>query len=135
MQKHFFYCLLVLFMTNCTYSFAQTVKGKLSYPSEYVPSLIVYLKNTATGELFKYVSKEGEMKYEFKNIPAGKYVAYCYLNDSDSDFGAGYTKAVPCGLSVECNDHSLIQFEVKEKGITDKINIGDWYGAEIPPKS
>lgn len=46
--------------------------------------------------------------------------------------GGGFTAAVPCGLTVNCKDHSLIQIEVKNGESEDSIKISDWYGAILP---
>jgi hypothetical protein len=42
----------------------------------------------------------------------------------------GYTQAVPCGLSVNCTDHSLIPVQVNNGVVTQNINPGDWYAPE-----
>ena len=133
MKKTILLYVLAVFMTNCNISVAGNVKVKLTYPSDAgMPSLNVYLKNTLTNKIYSYTTKGDEYNYEFKNIPAGKYIAYCYLNEPNATLSAGYTKFVPCGLSVNCKDHSFIEFDVTEKGTMDNIDIGDWYGAEVP---
>jgi hypothetical protein len=45
-------------------------------------------------------------------------------------FGAGYTKAVPCGLSVECADHSLLPVHVVASARTTNIDPNDWYAPD-----
>ena len=42
---------------------------------------------------------------------------------------------VPCGLSVECGDHSLLAVEVQSGQTTADVNPADWYAPEgaFPP--
>ncbi|MEO9257987.1 MAG: hypothetical protein ABI207_06370 [Crocinitomicaceae bacterium] len=134
--------ILVIGILNFSNSFfAQgTVKGKLCFPSYYIPEMTVYLKNVQSNEILKLKIKEDERSFKFKNVPKGKYVAYAYTldeiitdkNGNTTKGKGGYTQLVPCGLSVECKDHSLIQFEVISNKKTKGIDICDWYDAEIP---
>jgi hypothetical protein len=41
-------------------------------------------------------------------LPLGTYVAYA--SREGYELGGSYFQAVPCGLSVDCVNHSLIQF-------------------------
>jgi hypothetical protein len=58
----------------------------------------------------------------------GQYHVVAY--PLDAPFGGGYTQAVPCGLSVNCTDHSLIAVTVSAGQETANINPGDWYAPE-----
>ena len=133
MKKIIIFYVLIFFITSSYSLFAGNVKVKLSYPSaDGIPSLVVILKNTKTGKIYTYISKFGENNHVFKNISSRKYIAYCFENIPNSNYGAGYTKAVPCGLSINCEDHSFIEFYVTKKGTTNNIYIADWYSAELP---
>ena len=100
----------------------------------------VYLKAAGSNTIYKLVSKENEQAFMFKKIPEGSYVAYAYtieatmidLNNKKSKASGGFTRFVPCGLSVDCKDHSLISFKVNNGKTTDAISICDWYGAIVP---
>ncbi len=68
-------------------------------------------------------------------------VAYPYSADTYTApapgspvLAGGYTNAVPCGLSVDCTDHSLIAITVIA-GQTITVDPGDWYAPEgaFPP--
>jgi hypothetical protein len=54
-------------------------------------------------------------------------------------YGAGFTKAVPCGLAVGCTDHTPIPVTVRAGHITTGIDPGDWYAPTnlfpAPPRS
>ena len=118
------------------------VKGTLCYPSDYIPPMTLYLKNQDSQKIYRQITKQNQRNFSFKEIPAGKYVAFAYTldetlmddRDNSSKASGGYTQFVPCGLSVECEDHSLIIINVKNGSATTGIQICDWYGAQIPPE-
>ncbi len=77
------------------------------------------------------------------DLPAGTYhvIAYPFSADTyappapgSSVLAGGYTQAVPCGLTVDCTDHSLIVITVVS-GQTTTADPGDWYAPEgaFPP--
>jgi hypothetical protein len=127
--------------TSCV-STTGVVQGKLCFPSEYIPAMNVYLKSSTSNSVFKIVSKENEQNFTFKKIPEGNYIAFAYtaettlldLNNKKSKGSGGYTRFVTCGLSVNCKDHTLIDFNVRKGKTTNGIRICDWYGAIVPPE-
>jgi hypothetical protein len=135
---------LVLFaaaavLVSCV-STTGVVQGKLCFPSEYIPAMNVYLKTVGADKVYKLASKENQQAFTFKKIPEGNYVAFAYtveatsldLNNKKSKASGGFTQFVPCGLSVDCKDHTLISFKVSKGKATDAISICDWYGAIVP---
>lgn len=131
--------LIIFYLIACSNSRGE-LNGVLSYPSSYIPKMTVYLKDTATAKIYKLTTVENQRDFRFTNIPFGDYVAYAYTIDKTlSDMSgikrkasAGYTMAVPCGLRVDCKDHTLITIKVNSKNNDDTIRIFDWYGAEVP---
>lgn len=97
----------------------------LCYPSEMIPPMTLYLENVNTQEVTVVPTVQNQPPMELP-LPPGTYVAYAWL--PDFAFGGSYSQAVPCGLSVECNDHSLIQFEIMTDQTTSRIEVCDWYG-------
>jgi hypothetical protein len=93
--------------------------------------------NIKTGETFSTnVIDRGV--YNLRDIPVGIYHVMAYVEDKSnaaSAQGAGYSKAVLCGLEIICTDHSLIDVEVREGAIASDINPGDWYApaGTFPP--
>jgi len=127
---------LISISLSCTNNKISSVHGHLCYPSEYIPRLTIYLQNKNTQEILKLVTANNDSIFEFKNVPDGEYIAYAYTIDScsidpntniKSKCCGGYSKAVPCGLSVNCLDQNLIIFKVKNGGCKDDIRICDWY--------
>ena len=78
--------------------------------------------------------------YWIKAIPAGKYYVVAYVDTASSpDFlpgAGGFTRAVPCGLTVHCEDHRLLAVDVSPGHETKGIDPGDWYAPEgaFPPE-
>jgi hypothetical protein len=103
----------------------------LCYPGEMIPPMTIYLENVNTLEVTPYHTVENQPPIALP-VPEGTYIAYAWLPDLA---GAGsYSQAVPCGLTVDCTDHSLIEFQVVKDQTTPGIEICDWYGTgdEIP---
>lgn len=133
---------IALLLMACNSNVA-TVNGTLCYPSEYVPKMTVYLKESKSKKVYKVITQEAQQSFKFKGIPFGDYFAYAYtlekvMMDSDgkgSKASGGFTQAVPCGLTVNCNDHSLIPVKLRSRVHKDAIKICDWYGAKVPPEN
>jgi len=108
-----------------------TVEGKVCFPSEYIPAMYLYLANVNTQEITIISIPENQGDFSV-GVPEGTYTAYAWL--ADYTMGGTYSQAVPCGLSVNCNDHSLIEFEVIEDQTTSGIEVCDWYGdpSDVP---
>lgn len=125
-----------ILLTSCS-STSGTVKGTVCYPSEYIPAMNVYLKNKETSKIYSLDIKENQKPFKFKKIPTGNYIAFANTvqeistdsNNKSTITSGGYTHAVPCGLTVECKDHSLLIFKVQNGKTTKNIQICDWFGA------
>jgi hypothetical protein len=109
-----------------------SISGKLSYPSEFIPSLRVVAFNISSGQFFYVVTALNQSTYKIENLPPGIYNVIAYASEN---FGGGYTQAVLCGLSVNCTDHSLIPVQVIAGQETKGIDPGDWYAPQgsFPP--
>lgn len=97
--------------------------------------MTLYFENTETDELVTVSRAEGEGQAYQVELSAGTYVAYAWR--TDGALGGSYTAAVPCGLTVECTDHSLLPFEVNAGTTVSGIDICDWYGkpGDVPTPS
>lgn len=102
------------------------ISGSLSYPSSFIPSMVVVAFD-ANGPAYYYVvTNENSSTYQIDNLPQGSYFVVAYPGN-DSSYPGGYSQAVPCGLFAECSDHSLIPVTVTSDSITTGINPGDFY--------
>ena len=107
------------------------VEVGLCFPSEGIPPMIVYLENANTHEVTVVPTVQNQPPMTLA-VPEGTYVAYAWL--PDFVYGGSYSQSVPCGLSISCNDHSLIQFQVVANQTTTGVEICDWYtdAGDIP---
>jgi hypothetical protein len=110
------------------------ISGNLSYPSEFIPPLRVVAFRVDVNEYYFLDTAENQAAYQIDNLPPGTYHVVAYT--MDGGLAGGYTQAVPCGLSADCADHSLIDIVVNAGGVGAGINPGDWYAPEgaYPPK-
>ncbi|MBN1439988.1 MAG: hypothetical protein JW929_11320 [Anaerolineales bacterium] len=109
------------------------IRGKLSYPSDFIPAQRVVAFRTATMEVEADVTTaDGQGEYAL-SVGAGEYYVVAYKLPGGS--AAGYTQAVPCGLLASCTDHSLIPVFVDAGAVVDNINPQDWYAppGTFPP--
>lgn len=105
-------------------------EGRLAYPSEMIPELLVVAFNSQDNSEFYYEKTDlNQTSYEIQ-LPEGNYYLVSYVLDEEGSYGGGYTEAVGCGLSVECEDHSLIEVEVKDNTVLEDIDLTDWYAPE-----
>jgi hypothetical protein len=107
------------------------IEGVLHYPSEGIPALAVYARNTATNETLVVDTAENQQSFSFEEVPPGTYVLFAWL--PDGSLGGAYTQAVPCGLSVDCTDHALIEVPVAAGQVSSGVDIGDWYEPSVVP--
>jgi hypothetical protein len=112
------------------------VTGKVCFPSEPpLPEMTLYFEDISSGTVISAPHTDGTGTYETQ-LPPAIYVAYAW-RDEDFAIGGSYSQAVPCGLSVECDNHNLLPFTVEPASTTTGIDICDWYGAPgdvpLPP--
>lgn len=111
-----------------------SVSGRICYPSSGIPPMTLYLSDPAQAILITLDIAQNQSEYTTE-VPPGTYTAFAWL--PDFTYGGSYSQAVPCGLAVGCEDHSLIQFQVTAGGSTTSIDVCDWYGAPdsvpLPP--
>jgi hypothetical protein len=110
-----------------------SISGTLSYPSEFIPPLRV-AAFSVDGYNYRYVdTMQNQATYQITGLAPGKYHVVAYI--MDGSYAGGYTYAVPCGLTFECADHSLIDVTVTAGEDTPGIDPADWYAPEgtFPP--
>jgi hypothetical protein len=112
---------------------AGSISGHLSYPSEFIPPLRVVAFNLFD-QSYRYVDTlQNQSTYQIAGLAPGKYHVVAYV--AGGGLAGGYSQMVPCGLSANCSDHSLIDVVVLAGADTPNIDPGDWYAPEnaFPP--
>jgi len=93
--------------------------------------MTIYAVEQKTGTSFKTRSTgPNETHYRIEGVLPGTYIVYAWLDDGK--MGGTYSKAVPCGLTASCTDHSLLPVQVKAGQDVAGIDVCDWYGP-LPP--
>ncbi|MGW8226513.1 MAG: hypothetical protein ACWGOY_12300, partial [Anaerolineales bacterium] len=109
-----------------------SITGKICYPSEFIPEMTLFVQETSSQEISEVYISENQNSYNM-NLSPGRYIAFAYLNSGAILMGS-YSNAVLCGLTAGCEDHSLVEFEVKAGQTLEDIDICDWYSTEaVPP--
>ena len=109
-----------------------SISGKLGYPSSFIPPLRIFALNPASGAFFKQDTVQNQPSYSL-DVDPGTYLVFAYILGPDGQAGGlsgGFTPAVPCGLSVDCTDHSLSPVVVAPGANVPGIDITDWYAPE-----
>ncbi|HEY5571520.1 MAG TPA: hypothetical protein VIK64_00780 [Anaerolineales bacterium] len=100
------------------------VTGNICFPDGEIPEMTVYLEETDNENLVEIGIDPGQTSYE-TDVEPGTYIAYAWLKDFSR--GGLYSRAVPCGMGTECEDHSVLAFTVEQREVRDGIDICDWF--------
>ncbi len=106
-----------------------TISGSLNYPSDFIPAQRVVAFELTLNQVNYTDTVAGQNSYAI-DVPVGTYHVVAYALSAPGvpmGLSAGYTQAVPCGLSVSCTDHSLITVTVTAGTTNVNINPEDWY--------
>jgi hypothetical protein len=110
--------------------------GRVCYPSEHIPAMVAFFKDISTENLDELQIMSNQTSYQVELLP-GQYVAYAWA--ASYQVAGMYSKAVPCGLTASCNDHSPQVFTVQPGQATTGIDLCDWVipveQLPIPPGS
>lgn len=114
-----------------------TIEGSLSYPSEGIPDeMTICAQNIETGKKYCTQKHLNSQKYLYGVgyrliVAPGNYQIYSYLPTSApldyQGYKAYYSKAVTCGLTVKCTNHTPITVSVIAGQRLQNIDPIDWY--------
>jgi len=111
------------------------VSGKICYPTDHIPSLTLYFESLDGERVVSYRTHEGQDTYALELEP-GRYTAYARLPE-DILSGGMYSRAVLCGLTVDCTDHDLVPVLIESREETSGVDLCDWYAepgaVPLPP--
>lgn len=106
------------------------ISGKLNYPGSSIPAMHIVAFLYGTESYMMITTTPGQNTYEIDGLNPGTYwvIAYTVGGGGFPDaLPGGYSKAVPCGLSVSCTDHTLINVIVTAGITTTGVDPWDWY--------
>lgn len=116
---------------------AGSIAGSLSYPSEVIAPQLVYAVDIR-GVAYGGASVEtiwGQSSYVIEGLVPGTYRVFSVArgfggigSPACAEWGAVYSPAVACGLTVYCTDHSPLEVTVRAGQTTPGISPTDWYG-------
>lgn len=121
------------------------IRGRLFFPSQYIPPLAVYAVAIDGSRFYRVDTEEvppGEPAYEIPEVAPGIYHVFGYPIESDDGFGGSYSYLAACEaghLSAppencwEDPQYDLVPVEVRAGEAVEEINIFDWYGPPLPP--
>ena len=116
------------------------IKGRLSYPSEGIPSLAIYAIPVDGSQ--KYHSTHtwaNSLEYSIEGVKPGTYYVVAYIADSPNSFlNMAYTKAAQCQQAnpnaSNCNDHTLVPVTVNPGQTVEGISPTDFSNdIKFPP--
>jgi len=110
-----------------------SISGNLNYPAEHIPPLQVVAYLVGTNQYFWVSTLDGQNTYQISNLAPGTYHVMAYTTGGGgfpAGLAGGYSQAVPCGLSVNCSDHSLINVNVAAGQTASNVNPQDWYAPQ-----
>ena len=107
------------------------IAGRLSYPSEFIPPLRIYAIDPAAPGRYRVLhTAQNQQTYQIAGVAPGTYsvfaIAYSLAAQLDA-FNGAYTRAVACGLSAGCTDHTPIAVQVRPGVVADGVDLRDWY--------
>jgi hypothetical protein len=121
---------------------AGSIRGHIGYPCECLPSMAIYAISTDGVRYYRVETVAWQQSYTMLGVAPGDYWVLTTARGISAPtaseartitairFGAGYTKAVLCGLSVDCTDHSLLAVHVAASASASNIDPVDWYAPD-----
>jgi hypothetical protein len=106
-----------------------SISGTLNYPAESLPALYVVAYQVGTQNYQYVITAADQSTYKIDGLPPGTYHVVAYTvggGGFPAGLAGGYTKAVPCGLMVNCTDHSLIDVTVFAGQTGTDVIPSDW---------
>lgn len=91
--------------------------------------MTAYFEQTDSGDIVVMQVSSGQESFEI-SLPPATYIAYVWLEDFSR--GGLYSRAVPCGLGTECQDHTMLPFQVSAREVSIGINLCDWFAFDVP---
>jgi hypothetical protein len=99
------------------------VSGRICYPGDRSPEMVLYFSQHQDGYLLEIPVSEDQEWYQIELEP-GSYFVFAWVESYQ--IGGMYTQAVLCGLGENCSDHSPVLVSVQAGQVIDNIDVCDW---------
>jgi len=107
----------------------------ITYPGNYVPAMNVYAVRVDKSQsplVLQTNQSNTIVMAVFRDVPPGTYHVLAYNPDPAlANVRGGYTRAVLCGGTAGCIDHTMVDVVVAP-GAQVKVIIGDYFAESIP---
>lgn len=110
-----------------------SISGSLNYPADSLPSMYVTAFQVGTQSYQYVITIAGQGTYEIDALPPGTYHIVAYTvggGGFPAGLAGGFTKAVQCGLTADCTDHSLVDVPLSPGQTVTGVNPADWYAPD-----
>ncbi len=101
------------------------VEGALRFPACFPPEDLEVCAERLDGRIVR--CQPAALRYSL-SLPEGEYRIFSRAR-SQSERRAYYSKAVACGLRVQCRDHTPLVVSVRSGRPLRSIDPADWFGA------
>jgi hypothetical protein len=115
----------------CSGACAGTIAGTVSFPSQVVPSMTVYVSDLDTSRIHTALLTRGQVNFAVE-VPPGRYLVFLAPNEPGApDIYGAFTRYSQCAPhavdDAACADHALIPVAVTAKAPRAAVTIDDWY--------
>jgi len=110
-----------------------SISGSLNYPADSLPPMYVTAYQVGTQSYQYVITSKGQGTYEIDALPPGTYHIVAYTvggGGFPAELAGGFTKAVQCGLTADCTDHSLVDVPLSAGQSVTGVNPADWYAPD-----
>ena len=104
-----------------------TIRGRLGYPSEYIPPMRVVGFDVFSQDYFYVDTQHNQNAYEMTNLPPSIYHVVAYVREEGPDLAGGYSYFVTCGMTQDCTNHRLIEVNVYAGQVVEGVDPVDFY--------
>lgn len=103
------------------------IRGSLGYPSEYIPPLRVVAFDLFSQDYYYVDTQLNQAEYELSGLPPSTYHVVAYVREQGPDLAGGYSYFVTCGMTQDCNNHSLVEVNVYAGRAAEGVDPIDFY--------
>jgi hypothetical protein len=109
---------------------AGTITGTVTFPTQLVPSMTVYVSDLDTPRVRSVQLARGQANFTVA-VPSGHYLVFLAPNEPGAPniYGAytQYSLCAPHDADGTCADHALISVAVTPRAPHASVTIDDWY--------